>query len=94
MSINAVLEPQLHSDIPGRNFCQSIGLTGAILSISENLRSKGLTKDWQNDSFGSIPPYIPSGNFCHWKKTYWVSATDGQKEGIKNRQTDVGCQVI
>ena len=38
---STVLEPQLHSDIPDRNFCHSERLTGAVFSIFENLRVKG-----------------------------------------------------
>ena len=38
---NAVLEPQLHSNILGSNICASKNLAGGLLSISENLRSKG-----------------------------------------------------
>ena len=38
---NAVLEPQLHSNIPGRNFGYSKKLIGAGLSIVENVRIEG-----------------------------------------------------
>ena len=37
----SVLEPQLHSDVPVRNFCQSKRHFRAVWSISEHLRSKG-----------------------------------------------------
>ena len=40
MGKNAVLNPLPMLDVPGRSFCESERLSGAILSISENLRSK------------------------------------------------------
>ena len=41
MGKNSALEPQLHSDVPGSNFGNGKELIGAVLSFSENLRSKG-----------------------------------------------------
>ena len=41
MGINAVLEPSLYLKVPGSNFCQLKTVIGAVLSIAENLRSKG-----------------------------------------------------
>ena len=41
MGKNSVLEPLLYFNVPYRNVCQSNRLIGTVLSIFENLRSKG-----------------------------------------------------
>ena len=41
MDQNTVLEPYLHSNIPYRNRCKWKRLTGSVLSISEDLTSRG-----------------------------------------------------
>ena len=62
MAKNTVLEPQFYSNIPDRNFHQRKRLVGPVLSISENLRSKGQRPSsphdhiWAKLSFGSITP--------------------------------------
>ena len=69
MGRNAVLALSFHSNVPDRNFCQSIRLIGAELSISENIRSKVMVTTSPNvDKNTVLEPQLYSNisyrNFC------------------------------
>ena len=63
-----VLEPQLHSNVADRNSCQSERLTGAVLSISENVRSKGQRQSFPHDQIWAklvLDPELHSVEVAH-----------------------------
>ena len=70
MSKTTVLDPQLHSNVPGVNFCQWKIPTEAVLAITENSKSKG--QGHLTGKKAKMDPKLhckgPDGNLCQSKK--------------------------
>ena len=68
MDKNAFLEPEFQFDVPARSFCESERLIGAMLSISENLKSKGQRPIYLGPNMGKISVgSITSLKFIRWQ---------------------------